>query len=161
MQHMKIIVKLLAVMAFLLAHSAYAKEIAVLLPVTGPLTPFEKTEITQAVVEGLAKRFDLKHGEDIDLFVKKAFQEESQKSDCDETNCYRRIAAQYHAEKIVGFRIVQITQGNYFITAHLYDVMTGDLSVSEQRKCAQCSIIKFKELCKELTDKMAAPQPTK
>ena len=134
----------------LLAHAAYAKEVAVLLPVTGPLTPFEKAELTKEAVEALSTQFELKHGEDVDRFVKQAFQEESKKKDCDETNCYRRIAAQYHAEKIIALRVAQIEKGRYLVTYHLYDVPTGEMTASQQKECAQCSFEKLKVLCKEM-----------
>ncbi|HEU0188447.1 MAG TPA: hypothetical protein VFQ97_00450 [Gallionella sp.] len=139
-------------------QSAHAREIAVLLPVTGPLTPLEKFELTKQVVGGLSARFELKHGEDVDRFVKQAFQEESKKKDCDETNCYRRIAAQYHAEKIVALRVAEVEKGRYLVTYHLYDVPTGEMIASKKKECAQCSFEKLKALCKELTSGMSKAQ---
>lgn len=152
---MKNLLRALAVAMLLLAQTAYAKEIAVLLPVTGPLTPFEKAELTEETVQGLSFKFELKHGEEVDRFVKQAFQEESKKNDCDETNCYRRIGAQYHAEKIVALRVAQVEKGRYLVTYHLYDVPTGEMTSSQQKECAQCSFEKLKALCKELTSNMA------
>lgn len=151
---MKITRHLLAAAMILFATGSFAEEIAVLLPLTGPLTPLEKSELTREAVKGLSEQFELKHGGEVDQFVRQAFQEESQKQDCDETNCYRRIAARYHADKIAAIRIVQIAQGSYLVTSHLYDVPTGELTVSEQSKCTQCSIQKLKVLCKALTGKM-------
>jgi hypothetical protein len=150
---MKNILSLFAVALLLLAQTAFAKEVAVLLPVIGPLTPFEKVELSKEVVSGLSSRFELKHGEEVDRFVKQAFQEESQKQDCDETNCYRRIAAQYRAEKIVALRVAQVEKGRYLVTYHLYDVTTGEMLESLQKECAQCSLEKLKGLCKELASK--------
>jgi hypothetical protein len=147
---MNIKLGLFAMVLLLAAPSVFAKEIAVLLPVTGPLTPYEKSELTRDVVDGLSPRFELKYGEDVDRFVKQAFQEESKKSDCDETNCYRRIAAQYHAEKIVALRVAEVEKGRYLVTYHLYDVPTGEMTASLQKECAQCSFDKLKALCKEL-----------
>lgn len=143
---------LLAPIFFL--QAAYAKEIAVLLPVTGPLTLYEKSELTKDAVEGLSARFELKQGEEVDRFVKQVFQEESKKKDCDEANCYRRIAAQYHAEKIVALRVAQVGKGRYLVTYHLYDVPTGEMTASEQKECTQCSFEKLKALFKELIGKM-------
>lgn len=156
---MKNMLKVFAVAALLLVpvfftQAAYAKEVAVLLPVTGPLTPSEKIELTKQAVDGLSVRFDLRHGEEVDRFVKQAFQEESKKKDCDETNCYRRIAAQYHAEKIVALRVAEVAKGRYLVTFHLYDVPTGEMTASQKKECAQCSFEKLKALCKELTGKM-------
>lgn len=153
---MKNMLRILAVALLLAAPSVNAKEIAVLLPVTGPLTPFEKAELTKESVAGLAARFELKHGEEVDLFVKQAFQEESKKQDCDETNCYRRIAEQYHAGKIVALRVVQVEKGRYLVTYHLYDVATGEMAASQQKECTQCSFEKLKELCKQLTEDKTA-----
>jgi hypothetical protein len=153
---MKNILRVLVVAMLLLAQTAYAKEIAVLLPVTGPLTPFEKVELTKEAVAGLSSRFELKHGDEVDRFVKQAFQEESKKQDCDETNCYRRIAAQYHAEKIVALRVIQMEKGRYLVTCHLYDVSTGEMTFSQQKECAQCSFEKLGALCKELIGKMVS-----
>ena len=142
--------RVLAVALLLFAQTAWAKEIAVLLPVTGPLTPLEKSELTKEAVEGLSPKLELKYGDDVDRFVKKAFQEESKKQDCDETNCYRRIAAKYHAEKIVALRVAQVEKGRYLVTYHLYDVPTGEMTASQQKECDQCSIDKLKGLFKEL-----------
>lgn len=143
-------VALLLFVPIFFGQTACAKEIAVLLPVTGPLTPYEKSELTKEVVDGLSTRFELKHGEEVDHIVKQAFQEESQKKDCDETNCYRRIAAQYHAEKIVALRVAQVEKGRYLVTYHLYDVPTGEMTASQQKECSQCSFEKLKALCQEL-----------
>lgn len=148
---MKKMLRMLAVAVLLLAQPACAKEIAVLLPVTGPLTPLEKVELTKEAVDGLSARFELRHGEEVDRFVKQAFQEESKKQDCDETNCYRRIAAQYHAEKIVALRVAEVAKGRYLVTYHLYDVPTGEMTDSRKKECAQCSFKKLKALCNELT----------
>ncbi|HLP97298.1 MAG TPA: hypothetical protein VK149_02515 [Sideroxyarcus sp.] len=148
---MKNLLRVLAVALLLIAPLVNAKEIAVLLPLTGPLTPFEKTELTKVAVEGVSARFELRHGEEVDRFVKQAFQEESKKTDCDETNCYRRIAAKYHAEKIVALRVAQVEKGRYLVTYHLYDVPTGEMIASQQKECGQCSLEKLKALCKELT----------
>lgn len=150
---MKNLLRILAVALLLSAQTAYAKEIAVLLPVTGPLTPFEKAELTKEAVQGLSLIFELKHGEEVDRFVKQAFQEESKKKDCDETNCYRRIAAQYHAEKIVALRVAEVSKGRYLVTYHLYDVPTGEMIASQKKECAQCSFERLKLLCKELIGK--------
>lgn len=146
-----LVVAMLLLAPIFFLQTAYAKEIAVLLPITGPLTPFEKVELTKVAAQGLSLTFELKHGEDVDRFVKKTFQEESKKKDCDEANCYRRIAAQYHAEKIVALRVAQVGKGRYLVTYHLYDVPTGEMAVSEQKECTQCSFEKLKALCKELT----------
>ena len=148
---MKKILGMFAVAALLIAQSAMAGEIAVLLPVTGPLTPYEISELGKEVVAELSPRFDLKYGEEVGRFVKQAFQEESKKNDCDETNCYRRIAAKYHAEKIVALRVAQVEKGRYLVTYHLYDVPTGEMTASQQKECVQCSFEKLKALCKELT----------
>ena len=147
---MKNLLSVFVVTLLLFAQSAHGKEIAVLLPVTGPLTPFEKAELTKTAVQGLSAAFELKHGEAVDRVVKKAFQEESKKADCDETNCYRRIAATYHAEKIVALRVTQVEKGRYLVTYHLYDVPTGEMTFSQQKECAQCSFEKIKALCNEL-----------
>lgn len=139
----------------LFGQAACANEIAVLLPVTGPLTAAEKVEVTKLAVEGFSTRFELKHGAEVDRIVKQAFQEESKKNDCDETSCYRRIAAQYHAEKIVALRVAQVEAGRYLVTMHLYDVTTGEMTASQQRECAQCSFEKLKALCQELTNSIS------
>lgn len=138
----------------LLAHAAYAKEVAVLLPVIGPLTPFEQAELSKDAAEVFSARFDVQHGAEVDRFVKQVFQDESKKSDCDEANCYRRIAANYHADKIVALRVVQVEKGRYLVTAHLYDVPTGSMTSSQKMECAQCSFDKLKALCKDITQRV-------
>jgi len=152
---MKNFLRVLAVASLLFAQLAYAKEIAVLLPITGPMTQIEKSELSKEMVEGLSAKFMLQYGEEVDRFVKQVFQEESKKNDCDETNCYRRIAALYHAEKIVVLRVADIGKGRFLVTSHLYDVPTGDMTFSQEEECAQCTIEKLKNLCKELASRMS------
>ena len=150
--------KLLNLMAFaflLMTQTAYAKENAVLLPVIGPLTALEKTELSKAMVEGLSARYVLRFGEDVDSYVKLVFQEESKKNDCDEMNCYRRIAAHYHAEKIIALRITTVDKNTYLVTSHLYDVATGAVASDQKEDCATCSIDKLKLLCKELAQRLS------
>lgn len=139
-----------------LAPAACAGEVAVLLPVTGPLTPLEKTELAKEAVAVLSARFEVRHGEEVDRFVTQVFREESRKKDCDEANCYRRIAAQFNAEKIVAIRVAETAKGRYLVAHHLYDVPTGEMTSSHRKECAQCSFEKLKALCKELTSQTAA-----
>jgi hypothetical protein len=141
---MKKILGLVGLAVLLFAHAASAKEVVVLLPITGPLTPYEKTELARAVVGELSPKFELKYGAAVDRFAKKAFQEESKKKDCDETNCYRRIAAQYHADKIAAVRIVLVAKDNYLLSLHLYDVASGEMDFSEKMDCTECSSDKLK-----------------
>ena len=155
---MKNFLSVFALAMLLLAQAAHAREIAVLLPITGSLTPFEKSELGKVVVEGLSARFELNYGEKVDLFVKQAFQDESKKQDCEETNCYRRIAAQYHADKIVVLRVTDIQIARYLVTTHLYDVPTGAMSSSQKEECTECSFEKLKVLCKELIGRMSKAQ---
>jgi hypothetical protein len=152
------ILKGIAVALLLFASTAYAREIAVLLPIAGSLTPFEKSEISKVVVEGLSAKFELKYGEGVDHFVKQAFQDESKKNDCDETNCYRRIASKFHAQSIVALRVIDIDKGRYLVTTHLYDVATGEMTSSQNEECAQCSFEKLKVLFKELIARMSKAQ---
>lgn len=151
---MKKIAGIFIVTMLFIAVPAGAKEIAVLLPVTGSLTPFEKSRLGQEVVEGFSAKFEFQYGEEVDRFVKKAFQDESKKQDCDETNCYRRIAAQYHAEKIVALRVSNVDKDNYLVTINLYDVPTGEMTSSQKAECQQCSFEKLKVLCRELIGRM-------
>jgi hypothetical protein len=149
------LLKLIALLFLLFTQQSFAKEIAVLLPVTGAASPFEQAELTQEAVEGLSAKFDLKHGEEVDQFVKQVFHDESKKKDCDEENCYRRIAARYQADKIVAFRMLERAQGNYLVTSHSYDVPTGTMTLSEQKFCVQCTTQKLKALFKELATGLA------
>jgi hypothetical protein len=151
---MKKILGLVGLAVLLFAHAACAKEAVVLLPITGPLTPYEKTELAKAVVAELSAKFDLKHGEAVDRFAKKAFQEESRKKDCDETNCYLRIAEHYHADKIAAVRIVLVAKDSYLLSLHLYDVASGEMDFSEKTDCAECSTGKLKLLMLELARRL-------
>jgi len=152
---MKSALKICLAVVLLLLQSAYAQEVAVLLPVTGPLTPFERSTLTQEVAAEMSAGFDLKYGAEVDRFVKQVFQDESKKKDCDEANCYRRIAAKYHAEKIAALRVVQAEKGDYLVAAHLYDVASGEMTASEKMECAQCSFEKLKAVCKALSRRIA------
>jgi hypothetical protein len=153
---MKKIQYLISVLALLFASAACAKEIAVLLPITGPLTPLEQTELSATLVTELAAKFDLKYGEEVDRVVKQAFQDESKKKDCDETNCYRRIAEKYQAEKIVALRVVQMEAGHYLVTLQLYDIPTGEVTGSQKSECTACTFEKIKAVTKQLAEKINA-----
>jgi len=148
---MKTLFGLMGVALLLFVPSVDAKEVAVFLPVVGPLTPFERSELTKDAVEKLATDFEMRYGDEVDNFVKQAFQEESKKKDCDEANCYRRIAAQYHAEKIVALRVTLMEKGRYLVTFHLYDVATGEMISTHKKECKSCSFEKLRSVCSELT----------
>jgi hypothetical protein len=152
---MKNVLRLLFVAVLLCAHTVQAKEIAVFMPVVGPLTPFEQAALSKDAVTVFSARFDLRYGEEVDQFVKQVFQEESKKKDCDEASCYRRIAAKYQADKIVALRVIQVEKERYLATAHLYDVASGDMLASEQQECMHCSFERLKQLCHELTLRVA------
>ena len=151
---MKFLPGIFTAVVLLLSSAVNANEIAVLLPITGPMTPYEKSELSKELITGLSTKFELEYGEEVDRFVKQVFREESKKSDCDETNCYRRIASLYHAGKIVAFRVTEIDKGHFLVTAHLYDVPTGELVSTQKEECNQCSFEKLKSLCKEFTGRM-------
>lgn len=151
---MKSTMRILVAALLLFIHTAYAKEIAVLLPITGALTPHEKLELTKDTVDGLSPNFELKHGEEVDRVVKMAFQEENKKQDCDETNCYRRIASKYDAEKIIALRVTTMVAGHYLVTLQIYDVPTGEMTFSQKNECKTCSFEILKGLCKELTSQV-------
>lgn len=148
---MKNVLRVLLVATLLLAQTAFAREVAVLLPVIGPLTPFEQSELTKVAADAFSTKFELKYGTEVDDYVKQVFREESKKNDCDEANCYRRIAAKYHADKILTLRVAQVEKGRYLVTSHLYDVPTGEMVSDQKMECAQCSFDKLKELCKTIT----------
>jgi|GEM_PF-3806928 hypothetical protein len=152
---MKRLPGIFAIVMILLVPTAYAREIAVLLPVTGPLTTLEKTELSKEVVDDLSFRFDFQYGEEVDRFVKQVFQEESKKNDCDEANCTRRIAAFYHAEKIVSLSVTEIDKGNYLVILLLYDVPTGVMTSIPNEECTQCSFEKIRLLCKGLASRIS------
>ena len=152
---MRNIMGVLATALLLFSQLAVAKEIAVLLPLTGPITQIEKSELSKEVVDALSDKFELRYGEEVDRVVKQVFQDESRKNDCDETNCYRRIAAYYHAEMLVVLRVAETGKGRYLVTAHLYDVPTGNMIFSREAECTQCSFEKLKVLCKELSLSMS------
>jgi hypothetical protein len=155
---MKRLAGIFAVAMLLFIPQAYARESAVLLPVTGPLTTLEKTGLSKEVLDDLSSSFDLQYGEEVDRFVKQVFQEESKKSDCDEANCYRRIAALYHAQKIVGLRVTEIDKGSYLVILLLYDVPTGEMTSSQKEECKQCTFEKLKLLCKGLASRISRAQ---
>lgn len=156
---MKIIPKWFAVVMLMCASifpiqmvwAGESNDTAVLLPVTGPLTSYEKMEMAGEIVAGLSGRLKLIHGNDVDLFVSQVFREESQKQDCDEVNCYRRIAEHYQAEKIVALRVATLDKDRYLLTFYHYDVFEGKMTASQQKECAQCSLDKLKELCRAFT----------
>ena len=152
---MKYLPGIFTAVALLLSSVVYANEIAVLLPITGPMTPFEKSELSKELITGLSTKFELEYGEEVDRFVKQVFREESKKNDCDESNCYRRIASLYHAGKIVAFRVTEIEKGRYLVTSHLYDVPAGEMVSSQKEECNQCSFEKLKSLCKEFASQMS------
>ena len=154
---MKIIANLYVLLIALLAPAAYAQEVAVLLPVIAPYSTTEKSELAQLVVTGLALRFDIKFGEEVDHFVSLAFQEESKKKECDEVTCLRRIGAQYHAEKIVTLRVTSVNKENLLVTSNIYDLTTSEIISSQKAECNQCSFSKLKTLTKEIVKHMAEP----
>lgn len=131
---------------FILVSAAFSKERAVLLPLIGPLTPNEKMILSKEVSTVLEKKYTLVAGEEVDRFVKQVFLEESHKTECDESSCYRRISDHYHADNIIALRVTKITESSYLITFNLYDVPTGEMILSRSQECTECSFEKLKAL---------------
>ena len=127
-----------------------AKEGAVLLPVTGQLTPEEKKDISAEVSKLLKSDYKIIYGDEVGSFVKKVFQEESEKDICDEEACYRRIASHFGVEKIVALRVLQKSSAAYMVTFNIYDVVEGKVVVSKREDCSNCSFEKLKAICMDL-----------
>lgn len=147
---MKNIYCLILLVMLSIPSGVMAKDVAVLLPITGAITPQERNELTQLAVIALTKQFDLKHGEAVDEKVKQVFQEESKRQNCDETSCYRKIAAHYQAEKIIALRLTQTAADHFLLVLNIYDVTTGDITASQKRECAQCTFDKIKILVSDI-----------
>lgn len=135
---------------FILVSAAFSKERAVLLPLSGPLTPNEKMILSKEVSTVLESKYTLVAGEEVDRFVKQVFLEESHKTECDESSCYRRISEHYHADNIIAFRVTKMTESSYLITFNLYDVPTGEMTLSRNQECTECSFEKLKALSNNL-----------
>ena len=141
---------LLLFLAAFPSNSYAAKEGAVLLPVTGQLTPEEKKDISAEVSRRLKSDYKLIYGDEVGSFVKKVFQEESEKDICDEEACYRRIAGHFGVEKIIALRVVQKSGADYLVTFNIYDVVEGKVVVSKKVDCSNCSFERLKAICIEL-----------
>lgn len=137
-------------MILFMIPAVFAKERAVLLPLTGALTPDEKRILSKEVSLILESNYTIITGEDVDHVVKQVFLEESHKTECDESSCYRRISEHYHADKIIAFRVTKRTDSLYLITYNLYDVPTGEMTLSRSQECAECSFEKLKALSRGL-----------
>lgn len=153
---MRSIIKLIWLAAFLfVAPLAHAADRAVLLPVTGELLASEKVQLADEVAKSLSGQYLVIKGDKVNRFVAKVFREESNKLDCDETNCYRRIAAEFKAEKIIALKIAKVSSGKYLQTFNLYDVTTGEVVLSKQAECNECS---FSKLLVTTQSMMAPPK---
>lgn len=141
---MKKYLLMLGLMLCVSANLVQAREVAVLLPISGPLTPLEVTELSNQVITELSARYVLKHGVEVDKVVKQAFLEESKKNNCDEVNCYRKIASNYKAEYIVAIRVNKIESERYLLTFNLYNVLTNTMASSQQKECMQCTFDRVK-----------------
>lgn len=138
--------------SFVLSLNALSseREKAVLLPIVGPLTAKEKEDLAHTLVSVLDGSYKVIYGADVDSYVKKVFREERKKTDCDETTCYRKIAARYGAEKIVAFRVVKKRGNDYLITFNIYDVTTEEIEESKKLDCLDCSYETIKRLSAKL-----------
>ncbi len=145
---MRYIIGIVLILFFI--PSAFANERAVLLPLSGPLTPDEKTNLSQQIAEVLESKYTVVFGQDVDRVVKQVFLDESHKSECDESRCYRRISEYYQADKIIAFRVTKVTKSRYLITYNLYDVPTGEVAQSRSQECKECSFEKLKLLSSSL-----------
>jgi ribosomal protein L37AE/L43A len=134
----------------MVSQVAYSAEKAVLLPIVGEFSPHEKMELADVLVKGLASRFEVIRGAKVDQFVKQTFQEESKKTDCDEAHCYQRIALKYQADKIIAFRITKVADGHYLVLFNLYDVTTGEMTMSRSQQCSACTFQKLKAIGSDL-----------
>lgn len=143
---MRILQNLLYLSLFILSFTsaqAHAAERAVLLPITGELLASEKTQLADEVAKSLSGQYQIILGDKVNQFVTKVFREESKKLDCDETSCYRRIAAEFKADKIVAIKIAKVASGQYLVTFNLYDVPTGEVTQPRKAECTECGYSKL------------------
>jgi hypothetical protein len=143
---MRTLQKLLYLALFILgftATQAHAAERVVLLPITGELLASEKSQLAAEAAKALSWQYKIIQGDKVNQFVTKVFREESKKLDCDETSCYRRIASEFKADKIVAIKIAKVASGQYLVTFNLYDVATGEVSHSRKTECTECGYSKL------------------
>lgn len=138
---MRILQKLLYLALFILGFTvtqARAAERVVMLPITGELLASEKSQLAVHTAKALSWQYQIIQGDKVNQFVTKVFWEESKKLECDETSCYRRIAAEFNADKIVAIKVAKVASGKYLVAFNLYDVPTGEITYSRKAECTEC-----------------------
>jgi len=120
---------------------------AVLLPVSGPMTPGEKAQLAGEMTRLLGKKYKVIHGKKVVAFLEKTLREENQKDDCDLEACYSKVARNFNAE-IVAALVVSKKQGSdYHAVFNITNVLEGKNIYGKSGDCPACSIGKLLELC--------------
>ncbi len=142
---MHTMIKTICLVAALLFNISLAQgaERIVLLPVAGELLASEKVQLADAAAHAVSGQYHVLYGDKVNQFVVKAFQDESKKLDCDESNCYKKIASEFKVDKIMALKIAKVASGKYLVALNLYDIPTGGVIVSKSAECSECSFEKL------------------
>jgi hypothetical protein len=78
---------------------------AVLMPITAKFSKHDVSRLADGVVKGMASRYQLLSGDEVDSVVKQVFDEENKGLNCDLEKCHRKIAQHFGVEEIISLII--------------------------------------------------------
>jgi len=111
-----------------------------------------------SIVKGLQLKYKVYSGEAVEKEVKKSFEKESAKKDCDGSLCIVDIAVKF---KVALIAIAQINKSdnNYFLVLSIKDVQSNEAIFSETLTCKKCDASDVVDKLKELSAMVAPAAP--
>lgn len=121
------------------AADAGDKAKAVMMPVSGALSPKHKALIASKVASAVGKAYQVQWGDAVNKEVLRVFAENSNSADCDLEPCYRKIAALYKVEEVIGVIVLGDMGGEMSVTVRGVNVMENRETFSTVVACPECT----------------------
>ncbi len=140
---------MLAVLGFapLFVQGAHAadRSTLVFLPVQGKgLSPQEKDVLRTTLEEGLAKRYRVYSGAEVDSKLKRI-----SKQGCDEMSCLKQLAHSFNAD-LVGRAVVLAVDGGFMQTFEIKNVTANEFVSSVNTPCRGCDFLDISSTFKQM-----------
>lgn len=130
---------------------AREKASAVIMPVGGPLTAPEKSQLEEKLATLFKDRYRVLFGAEVNGYAAKVLREENQKEDCDLQRCYTRIATHFNAEVLIAFKTLRRDESSLAATLVVYDVVDGKDIHRKTEVCGQCTVDKLVALMEQMS----------
>lgn len=123
--------------------SAAEKTKAVMMPVSGTISSKYKELVSRKVAAAAGKAYQVLWGNAVNKEVSRIFSEESGSVDCDLEPCYRKIAALYKVDEVIGVIVLGNMGGEVTVTVRGVNVLENRETFSTVVACPECTVEKL------------------